>query len=80
MVGKRPKTLLASGLGLLLLCLDATPVSLSTERIGLATEGFTDLVSVGPNHSLLKRAEESNLGNVLSVLILLLSKDSMVSV
>ena len=80
MVCKRPQALLASGFLLLLLCLDASPISSSTEHAGLATEGSADLVSVGANNFLLKCAEESSSGNVISLLILLLSRDSMIFV
>ena len=73
MVGKRPQALLASGLVLLLLSLDASPISSSMEHAGPATEDSADPVSVGANSSLLTCAEESSSGNILSPLMLSLS-------
>ena len=73
MVGKYPQALLASGLVLLLLSLDAFSISSSMEHTGPATKDSTDLVSAGANHSLLMCAEESNSSNILFSLMLLLS-------
>lgn len=80
MVGKRPQALLASGFLLLLLYLDTYLVSSFTKHIGLATKGFVHLVSVGANRSLLKCCKGSSSSNILSLLVLLLSEDSMVSI
>lgn len=82
MVDKRLQALLASSLLLLLLllCLDASLVSSSTEDAEMTTKGFVDIVSIGANRSLLKCAKESNSCSGLSLLILLLSRHSMVSV
>ena len=75
MVDKRPKALLASVLVLLLLSLDASPISSSTGHVGMAIEDFADPVSAGANRCILTYAEESSSGNILSLLMLLLSRE-----